>query len=142
MASITTGAIAGIVGALSMVPVMRMVGADADPPFAVAWAKFVGDGDPGEAMPAALILHLTYGLVAGAVFAAVSGAVGPSVGLTTAGVAGAVVWGLVWAALLLVGAMVQANAVLDMDPDPEALRSLALAHLAYGVVLGIVVALL
>jgi hypothetical protein len=142
MVTLISGAVGGLVGALAMVPVMKMIGADNDPPFAVFWATFVGDGDPEAAMPAALSIHLGYGLVAGVVFALVATAVGPSVGLAADGAVGGLVWGLVWAVVLMVGAMVQANTLLEMDPDQDAMLSMGLAHLAYGVVVGLLVAFL
>jgi hypothetical protein len=142
MATAITGLVAGIVGALAMVPVMRMVGADADPPFAVFWATFVGDGDPEAAMPAALSLHLVYGAVAGAVLVVVALAVGGPGLLNVESAVGGLAWGVVWAVVLMVGAMVQANTILDMDPDQDAMLSMGLAHLAYGVVVGLLVAFL
>lgn len=142
MATPITGVLAGLVGALAMVPVMKMVGGDTDPPFAVFWATFVGDGDPEAAMPAALSLHLAYGAVAGAVLAVVALAVGGSGLLNVESAVGGVVWGLVWAVVLMVGAMVQANTILDMDPDKDAVLSMGLAHLVYGVVTGLLIAVL
>jgi hypothetical protein len=51
---------------------------------------------------------------------------------------GRIVWGLVYAIVLLIGAMVVwGKLVLDMDPDSDQLMTIALAHLGYGLVLGI-----
>jgi hypothetical protein len=142
MTTAITGAVAGVIGALAMVPVMKMAGGDDDPPFAVFWAKFVGDGDPAEAMPAALSLHLVYGAVAGAVLVVVALALGGPGLLDVESAVGGLVWGVIWAVVLLVVAMLQANTLLDMDPDQDAMLSMGLAHLAYGVVTGLLIAVL
>jgi hypothetical protein len=140
MPTVLTGAVAGVVGALAMVPVMKVLGGGADPPFAVFWAKFVGDGDPEAAMPAALSLHLVYGTVAGAVFVPVLAATGPALNLDPAGVGGGIVGGIIWSLVLLFGAMAQANVLLDLDPDNRSVLTMGVSHLTYGVVLGLLVA--
>ncbi|MDY6764165.1 MAG: hypothetical protein SV377_00495, partial [Halobacteria archaeon] len=124
--------------AVAMVIVMQARGGDAPPPFAVFWAKFIGDGDPSEAMPQSLILHAIYAIVAGAVYAVVFNPIGSSVGLLVTTFAGGIVWGIVWAIVLLIVAMVfWGNIVLDMDPDRPQMITIVIAHLAYGLVLGI-----
>lgn len=134
--TILTGAVWGIAGAIAMVIVMNARGGDAPPPFAVFWAKFIGDGPPAQAMPQALSLHAIYAIVAGAVYAGLFNAFDLGFPITT--YAGGVLWGIVWAVILLIGAMVfWGNLVLDMDPDRPQMVTMALAHLAYGVVLGI-----
>ena len=143
MSSVTplTGAVWGLAGAVAMVVVMNARGGDAPPPFAVFWAKYLGDGDPAGAMPQALVLHAGYAAVAGAVYAVVAGPAGASVGLAATGIVGGVVWGLVYGIVLLVGGMAfWANLVLDMDPDAEGRLTFALAHLAYGLTLGVLAA--
>lgn len=133
-----TGAVWGLAGAIAMVIVMNVRGGDAPPPFAVFWAKYIGDGDPAGAMPQALSLHAVYAVVAGAVYAVVFTPVGERVGLAATGFTGGVVWGIVWGIVLLIGAVVfWGNLVLAMDADAEQLTTIALAHLAYGLVLGV-----
>lgn len=100
-----TGAVWGLVGAVAMVVVMNVRGGDDPPPFAVFWAKFLGDGNPDQAIPQALSLHAIYAVVAGAVFVVVFTPLGDSVGLALIILTGGIVWGLVYAVILLVGAM-------------------------------------
>ena len=140
MSAITplTGAVWGLAGALAMVVVMNLRGGEAPPPFAVFWAKFLGDGDPAGAMPQAMSLHAGYALVAGTVYAAGVGPVGASAGLGATTLVGGVVLGLVWALVLLVVAMAfWGRLVLDLDPGPAQRRTLVLAHAAYGLTLGV-----
>jgi hypothetical protein len=142
MPTVLTGAVAGVAGALAMVPVMKVLGGGADPPFAVFWATFVGDGDPRDAMPAALSLHLAYGAVAGAVFVPLLAVTGPALTLDPAGLAGGTIGGVLWSLILLFGAMAQANVLLDLDPDNRSVLTMGVSHLTYGVVLGLLVAVL
>ncbi len=136
--TLLTGAIWGLAGAIAMVIVMNARGGDDPPPFAVFWAKFLGDGNPDAAMPQALSLHAIYAAVAGAVFTLVFNPLGDSVGLALTGFAGGIVWGLVYAIVLLIGAMVfWGKIVLDLDPSGEQMQTIAMAHLAYGLVLGV-----
>jgi hypothetical protein len=135
--TLLTGAVWGLAGAIAMVVVMNARGGDAPPPFAVFWAKFLG-GDPASAMPQALSLHAVYAVVAGAVYTVVFNPVGDSLGLATTGFTVGIVWGIVYGEVLLVGAMLfWGKLVLDMDPDSDQLMTLALAHLSYGLVLGV-----
>lgn len=69
--TLLAGAVWGIAGAIAMMIVMRGLGGDAPPPFAVFWSKFVGGGNPSEAMPQSLVLHAVYALVAEVVFVAI-----------------------------------------------------------------------
>ena len=134
--TLLTGAVWGLAGAVAMVVVMNARGGDAPPPFAVFWARFIGDGGPSAAMPQALVLHAVYAVVAGEVYTLVFN--GFDLGLPITTFAGGVVWGLVWAVVLLIGAMVVwGRLVLDMDPDRDQMVTLVLAHLAYGLTLGI-----
>lgn len=134
--TLLTGAVWGLAGAIAMVVVMTARGGDAPPPFAVFWARFLGDGDPDAAMPQALLLHAGYAIVAGAVYTVVFTAFDLGFAITT--VAGGVLWGLVYGVVLLVGAMAfWGKLVLDMAPDGPQRRTLVLAHLAYGLVLGV-----
>lgn len=136
--TLLSGAVWGLVGAVAMVVVMNARGGDAPPPFAVFWASYLGDGDPADAMPQALVLHAIYAVVAGAVYTLVFNLVGPSLGLPITGYAGGIVLGLVWAIVLLAGAVAfWGNLVLDLDPDSEQVRTLVFAHLAFGLVLGV-----
>lgn len=134
--TLLTGAVWGLVGAVAMVVVMNARGGDAPPPFAVFWAKFLGDGDPHGAMPQALVLHAGYAVVAGAVYTVVFNAF--DLGFAITSFPGGVLWGLVYGVVLLVGAMAfWGTFVLDMDTDGAQRRTLVLAHLAYGLVLGL-----
>lgn len=134
--TVITGAIWGIVGAIAMVVVMQARGGDAPPPFAVFWAKFIGDGDPANAMPQSLILHAIYAIVAGAVYALIFNNFNLGFPITT--FTGGIIWGIVWGIVLMIGAAVfWGNMVLDMDPDPSQMMTMGLAHVAYGLVLGI-----
>lgn len=134
--TLLTGLGWGIVGAVAMVVVMQLAGGDAPPPFAVFWAKFVGDGPPADAMPQALLVHFGYGGVAGVVYALVFGTV--DLGFPIDTYTGGVIWGVVWGVvLMIIGAVVWVNVVLDMNPDPQQMLSMGLAHLAYGLVLGL-----
>lgn len=140
--TLIAGAVWGFVGAIVMVVVMQAIGSEGPPPFAVFWAKYVGDGDPGEAMPESLVLHAVYAVVAGAIYAPVFTAVGSSLGLAPTSIVGGIVWGVVWAIVLFaVAAVFWVNIVLDMDPDRPQVMSMAAAHLGYGLTLGILGAL-
>lgn len=137
--TVLTGAIWGIAGAIAMMIVMQAGGGDTPPPFAVFWAKFIGNGDPSNAMPQSLILHALYALVAGAAYAVIFNNFDLGFSITT--ITGGVIWGVVWGLVLLIGAAVfWVNLVLDMDPDPSQMLPMAIAHLAYGVVLGLLAA--
>lgn len=130
------GALWGLVGAIAMVVVMQIRGTEAPPPFAVFWAKFLGDGDPEAAMPRSLLLHAANGIGGGLVFVLVFGAF--DLGIPITEVTGGVLWGLVWALVLLViAAVFWVNIVLDMDPPKSQVQTLVLAHLVYGLTLGI-----
>lgn len=134
--TLLTGAVWGLAGAVAMVVVMNARGGDAPPPFAVFWATFIGDGDPAAAMPQALVLHAIYAVVAGGVYTVVFNAF--DLGYPITSIAGGVLWGIVWAVVLLVVAMVVwGNLVLDLDPDRPQLVTIAVAHLAYGLTLGV-----
>jgi len=136
-----TGAGWGLAGAIAMAIMMHARGGDDPPPFAGFWAKFLGDGNPGATMPQALSLHAIYAIVAGAVYTLVFNPVGVSLGLALTGITGSIVWGILYAIVLLVGAMVLWGKIgLDLDPGGEPIQTIALAHLAYGSVRGILAA--
>lgn len=133
--TLLTGAVWGIAGAIVMMMVMQLLGGGAPPPFAVFWSEFVG-GDPGDAMPQSLLLHGTYAVVAGAVYVAVFSSV--DLGYPITGFTGGVLWGLVWGiVLMIVAAVVWVNLVLGMQPARRQMMSMMLAHLGYGLTLGI-----
>lgn len=139
--TLITGAVWGIVGAIAMVVVMQVRGGEAPPPFAVFWAQYIGDGDPDDAMPAALSLHFSYAIVAGAVYALVTGTV--NFGIDPSSPVGGVVWGLIWAIILLAGGMVfWMNMVLDVEPTDEQRMTFVMAHVAFGLTIGILGGLL
>ena len=137
--TLLTGAVWGLAGAVVMVLVMAARGGDSPPPFAVFWARFLGDGDPGAAMPQSLLLHAVYAAVAGEVYVLVLGSV--DLGLPVTTYTGGIVWGVVWAVVLLIGAMAfWGKLVLKMAPNREQMLTIALAHLGYGLTLGLLVA--
>lgn len=133
--TLLTGAVWGLAGAVAMVVVMNVRGGDAPPPFAVFWAKFIGNDAPEQAMPQALLLHAVYAAVAGAVYTVVFNAF--DLGFAITSITGGVLWGIVYGVILLIGAMVfWGKLVLDMDPEGAQRQTLVLAHLAFGLVLG------
>ncbi|MFB6254506.1 MAG: hypothetical protein ABEI06_07850 [Halobacteriaceae archaeon] len=138
MATVTflTGAVWGLAGAIAMVILMQLLGSDDPPPFAVFWAQYLGDGDPESAMPQALILHAIYAVVAGIVYVLIFSAFDLGFSITT--YTGGIIWGIVWAVILFIGAAVfWINLVLDLDPDQDQVMTMAVAHLGYGLTLGI-----
>jgi hypothetical protein len=75
------------------------------------------------------------------VYALVFNPAGVSLGLALTGITGGIVWGIVYAIVLLVGARVLWGKIgLDLDPGGEPMQTIAVAHLAYGSVLGILAA--
>lgn len=134
--TLLTGAVWGFVGAITMVVVMQALGSDDPPPFAVFWAEYLGDGDPANAMPRALLLHAVYAVVAGGVYVPVFTAI--DLGIPITGFPGGVIWGTVWAlGLFVIAAVFWANIVLDLNPTARQVRTMAVAHLAYGLTLGL-----
>lgn len=134
--TLLTGAVWGLVGAITMLIIMQALGTGDPPPFAVFWATFIGDGDPDNAMPQSLLLHAINAVGGGLVYAIVFSAF--DLGFPITEFTGGVIWGLVWGiALLIVAAVFWVNAVLDMDPEPAQMRTMAIAHLGYGLTLGI-----
>lgn len=133
--TLLTGAVWGSVGAIAMMVVMQVLGSDAPPPFAVFWSKFIG-GDPTDAMPQSLLVHAGYALVAGVVYVALFSSI--DLGFPITEFTGGILWGLVWGIVLLIIAMViWVNIVLGMAPDRRQMRTMVVAHLAYGLTLGI-----
>lgn len=145
MAELTTLAVHGVVGGLVATAVMTVfmmtMGDDSPPPTAALWAKYVGDGDPGQYMAQGMILHLVYGISAGAVFAIVLGE--PVLDLAEIGTDVVVNLGagVVYAVLLFVVAMAfWGRIVIGMDADARQMQLMGVFHLVYGVVLGAFVA--
>ncbi len=136
MASLIVGVVGGFVGAAAMTVVVRLL--DGGPlPTAVFLAKFRGGTTYGHSM-LGLVLHLLYGTVAGAVLARVLGFVNLDV---VGSLPLALVTGLVYGLLVMVvGVFVWLRGVLDVDPDREAIRTSALGHAVFGLVLGAVFA--
>ncbi|MFB6311381.1 MAG: hypothetical protein ABEH64_09415 [Salinirussus sp.] len=133
--TLLTGIVWGLVGAVAMVIVMQVLGEGDPPPFAVFWSKFIG-GQTKDAMPQSLLLHAVYAAIAGALYVVIFSAF--DLGFAITGFTGGIIWGIVWAIILLViGMMFWGNLVLDMDPSPAQMRTMGVAHLAYGLVLGI-----
>lgn len=139
--TLLSSAVWGVAGAIAMMVVMQVLGGEDPPPFAVFWAKFIGDGNPSNAMPQSLLLHAGYAVVAGAVYAPVFTAF--DLGFPITGVTGGILWGIVWAIVLfLFAAVFWVNMILDMDPDSRQVMTMGFAHLAYGLTLGILSAAL
>jgi hypothetical protein len=139
--TVVAGFVWGIVAAVVMMMVMRATGGDAPPPFAVFWAKFIGDGDPEAAMPESLSLHFSYGGISGAVYVLIFDAF--DLGYPITELAGGALWGLVWGiVLMMVAAVFWVNLLLNMDPGKKDMMSMGSAHLAYGLTLGILGALI
>lgn len=135
-----TGAVWGIVGAGVMLVIMQAVGGEDPPPFAVFWSTFFGDGDPSRAMPHSLILHVIYAALAGITYVAVFTSLELEFAIT--GLSGGILWGVVWGVVLFLGAaIVWVNGILGMEPDRTAVVVMALAHLGFGLTLGILSAL-
>lgn len=135
MATVLSGIVGGLLG--SIVAGAAMVTASEDPlPSAVVWAKYLGDGIPDHYATHGIVVHLAYGALAGAAFVAVAGALSLGVGTLP----GAILWAVVWAAALMAFAVgFWLVFVLGDHPDPRGLGPLALGHLAFGVLLGLVV---
>lgn len=133
--TLLTGAVWGIAGAIVMMMIMKGLGGDGPPPFAVFWSKFVG-GEPADAMPQALVLHVVYALVAGVVFVAMFTSV--DLGFPITELTGGILWGLVWGmALMIVARVFWIPIVLGMHPGRRQMMTMVVAHLAYGLTLGI-----
>lgn len=134
--SVLAGVIWGFVGSIAMVIVMGTRGDEDPPSFAVYWSETIGDGNPSDAMPQALLLHVIYAMAAGGAYVVLFSTV--DLGLRITGYVGGVVWGVFWAVILLaIGFLFWVNMVLDMDPDQPAMVTMGLAHLAYGLTLGL-----
>lgn len=135
MATILTGLVGGLLGALATAAMTRATG-DEPTPSATVWAMYFGDGDPDGYERQGLVVHVLYGAGAGAVFAIFAGAL--SLGLST--VDAALLWAVVWASVLAVIAVGFWRIVfIGETPDGRALAELGAAHLVFGVVLGLVV---
>ncbi len=142
MADVTllTGAVWGIIGAFGMMVAMKVIGSESPPPFAAFWAKLFG-GKPQDAMPQAMSVHLLYAAIMGALYTAIFSTFNAGLAITT--LAGGVVWGLVWGIALLIGGKVfWIKLILGLEPDEKQRKSFMVAHLTYGLVLGILTALL
>lgn len=136
MATLLSGIVGGLLGSIVTGAAMVAVVDDA-PPSAVVWAKYLGDGIPGHYRMTGFVVHLVYGALAGTAFVALAGALS----LGTATLAGALLWAVVWSAVLLGFAVgFWSIVVLGDRPDPGALVPMVAVHLAFGVVLGLVVA--
>lgn len=134
--TLLTGAVWGIVGAIVMMVIMQLGPGDSPPPFAVFWAKFIGNGNPDDTMPAALILHFIYAAGVGAVYTIVVGIV--NLGLDPTAIVGGLVLGVSYSlGVFVVGAVGWVNGVLGMDPERSDVMQFAVVHIAFGVTLGV-----
>lgn len=137
MASLIAGLVGGLLATIVMTAVMMAIGDGGPPPTAALVATFM-DGEPEHHAKPGMLLHLLYGTGAGAVFAV--GA--PLAGLSLASLPMAIGLGLVYGVLLLVGGMVfWMKIVIGMEAEDGQMRTMAVVHVVYGLVLGGVVGL-
>lgn len=133
MVSLESGLVGGLVATIGMTVLMMALGDDSPPPTAAFWAKYVGDGPPGDYVMPGMVLHAVYGVVAGGVFAVVVTAAGLGVGT----LGGGLLWGLAYGVLLFAGAAVfWMNVVLGMEADRNQVLLFLFFHLVYGAILG------
>lgn len=131
MVTIIGGLVGGLVATIVMSLVMKGMGGGPAPTAALL-AKFQG-GEPAEYEKPGMLLHLVYGTVAGGVLVAVVAAVAPGVSGLTAWIGVGLAYGIV---LLMGGAMGWVKGVIGMDPDKEMMKTFAVVHIVYGLVLG------
>lgn len=135
MASVISGLLGGLLGAIAAGGLMAATSDDPGPA-AVVWAKFLGDGVPTNYEAHGLGVHLVYGALAGAAFVLLAGAL--SLGIST--LVGAFLWALVWSAVLVVvAAGFWMRLVVGDAPDTDAISTMAITHVVFGVALGLVV---
>lgn len=133
MATVLSGLVGGLLGAIVTAAVMRAAG-DEPGPSASVWAMYLGDGNPAHYVVEGMATHAVYGAVAGAVFALFAG--GLALGLSTVG--GALVGAVVWSAVLAVVAVgFWSMVVIGETPDARSLLELGAVHLVFGIVLGL-----
>lgn len=137
MVAITAGLWGGFVATVVMTAVRMGLAPEAGPPpSAAVWAKYVGDGQPGEYEPQGMALHFLYGTLAGGVFAWVFTLVDLGVPIDT--VTGGVLWGLVYGLVLFaLGAGVWLKGALGKSPQKRMALVFLAGHLAYGLALGL-----
>lgn len=135
MATILSGLVGGLLGAIASAALRRAAG-DEPAPSATVWAMYFGDGEPEHYALQGAVVHVLYGALAGGLFALSAGSL--SLGLATA--ADALLWAVVWAAVLAVIAVGFWGMVLIGEtPDPRGVAELGAVHLAFAVVLGLFV---
>lgn len=137
MATIASGLVGGLLGAVAVAALTTVRGND--PALsAVVWAKYLGDGDPAHYETQGRVVTLAYGAVAGVLFVAVAGAF--SLGVADLG--SAALWAVGWSLVLFAIAVGFWTRLLVGDrPDTRELAETGTVHLAFGVVLGLVVGL-
>lgn len=137
--TLLAGAVWGFVGAITMLIVMRTMGGEGPSPFAAFWAKFIGNGNPSDAMPQALLLHASYAISVGIVYVLIFTPFDLGIPITT--FVGGIIWGIVWAiVLMMVAAIFLMNLVLDMNPDQGQMMTMGVAHMVFGLTLGLLAA--
>lgn len=131
MATLISGSVGGLVATIVMSMVMRGMGGG-PPPTAALLAKFQG-GEPEEYAMPGMLLHIVYGTVAGGVLVAVISA-------ASLGISGLVTWigvGVAYGIVLMIGgAMGWIRGVIGLEPDKEMMKTFAVVHVVYGLVLG------
>ena len=133
MATILSGLVGGLLGAIVSAALKRAAGAE-PAPSATVWAMYFGDGEPDHYELEGTVVHVLYGAGAGALFALLAGSL--SLGLATAG--DALLWAVVWAAVLAVIAVGFWGIVfIGEAPDPRGLAEHGAGHLVFAVVLGL-----
>ena len=131
MATIASGLVGGLLGAIATAAALSVV--DDDPsPASVVWAMYFGDGDPTHYAPAGTVVHLVYGALVGVVFVGLVG------GSALATLGGALLWAVLWSAVLfLVAVGFWMRVIIGAETDTEVLTTTAGVHLVFAVVLAL-----
>lgn len=133
MATVPSGLVGGLLGAIATGVAMRATSDDPGPA-AIVWAMYMGDGDPTHYERQGAGVHLIYGALAGAIFTNFANSL--SLGLTSA--SSSIGWGVVWAGVLAIIAVgLWSMVVIGDGLDQRSLARLGALHFGYGVVLGL-----
>lgn len=133
-AGFATGLRGGVLATLVMsafrAPISR-----SPPPTAWFWAKFLGDGDPGDYVGRGFLLHLLYGAVGGGVFGAMLGPYidGPESERELRGTLLGLGYGLFLSGF---GVIVLLDRLLDLDLEADEKFVFHVSHVVYGLALG------
>lgn len=132
--TLARGVAAGV-HATAVMTLYRIPITDSLPPTADFWAKYVGDGDPGDYPLQGLVLHVLYGAAGGAAFAVLFErlAGGPTVQRERRG---ALLGGIYGVVLSAVGRIAILEGQLGMDLEPDERWIFLVSHVVYGLTLG------